>query len=126
MYYPIVVHLSGTAGSDSERFVALDERVEVQGARIVDADGIAADATNYVVFKVYGNDGATELFQWSTLSTADGALTAATPAELVSENVAEKAIFDAGEAIKISAENAASGKATNAVLVLNCRQARKY
>lgn len=126
MYLPINLHLSSIAGTDVEQYIALDERVEVYGARIVDADGIAADGTNYVEFKVYGNDGTTEIFQWSTLNTADGALTAGSAEELVSEKVAEKAIFDAGVEIKVSAEKAASGKATNAVIVLNCRPARKY
>lgn len=126
MYLPITLHLSSIAATDAIQYIALDERVEVYGARIVDADGIAADTTNYVEFKVYGNDGATEIFQWSTLNTADGALTAGSAEELVSEKVAEKAIFDAGVEIKVSAEKAASGKATNAVIVLNCRPARKY
>lgn len=126
MYNPIILHLAGTAGTDSERYIALGERYEIESARLCDADGIVADGTNYVEFKVYGNDGSTVLFQWSTLNSADGALTAGTPVSLVSEEKAEFAIFEAGDAIKVSAENAASGKATNAVVVLNCRPARKY
>jgi len=125
-YIPIPLHFSGTAGVTAEQYVTLDERFEVYGARIVDADGIAADTTNYLLFKVYGNDAATAIFQWSTLNTADGALTAATPEELVSENRTDLAVFDSGVKIKVVVEKASSGKAFDAVIVLNCRPARKY
>lgn len=126
MYQPILLHLEATAATDSERFVALHERFEVLGAYVCDADGVAADATNYVAFKIYGSDKATEIFQWSTLSSADGALAAGVPKEMKSEQKAELAVFEAGEVIKVTCENAASGKAVNAMLVLNCRQARAY
>ena len=100
--------------------------MEVVAVKVVDFDGIAADGTNYATFQVLGNDKTTVLFQWATLDTAQGALTANVSADLVSQNNQAKAVFEAGEVLIVKVLKASSGKATKASVCLQLRQARSY
>jgi hypothetical protein len=125
MYYPIVLRLSGTGSTGDEAVVALHERVQIHGAKIVDAAGITANNTNYAHFKVLGNDQSTTLFEWSTQDTEEGTLAADTVEDLVDLKKANLAIFDAGEAIKVQLTKGGS-IAADACLVLECRDARNY
>ena len=125
-YYPEHVHFTTAAGTGGETSITFHERMEVVAAKVVDFDGIAADGTNYATFQVLGNDKTAVLFQWATLDTAQGALTANVSADLVSQNNQAKAIFDAGDVLIIKVLKASSGKATKASVCLQLRQARSY
>ena len=125
-YYPSHLHFTTAAGTDGETSIAFHERMEVVAVKVVDFDGIAADATNYATFQVLGKDKATVLFQWATLNTAQGALTANVSADLVSQNNQAKAVFEAGDVLIVKVVKAASGKATKASVCLQLRQARSY
>lgn len=125
-YYPEYVRLETAAGTADTVAICFHERVEVVAAKVVDVAGITADATNYATFQVLGNDQATALFEWATLNTAEGALTALTAADLVNQGANDKAVFEAGDSLIVKVTKAASGKATNATICLQVRQARKY
>tara|TARA_R100001163_G_scaffold14222_1_gene13062 strand:+ start:10057 stop:10443 length:387 start_codon:yes stop_codon:yes gene_type:complete len=125
-YYPEHVHFTTAAGTGGETSITFHERMEVVSAKVVDFDGIAADGTNYATFQILGNDKATVLFQWATLTSAQGALTANVSADLVSQNNQDKAIFAAGDVLIIKVVKASSGKATKASVCLQLRQARSY
>jgi hypothetical protein len=124
MYYPISIRFDAAGTTADSAVFALEERVEVLGGYVTVNDTVAADGTNYATVKVLGNDQSTSIFERATDSDP---LTADTPAALVSKKQQELAIFDAGEAIKIQlAKAGGSGVAFDGVIVLNCRQARKY
>lgn len=125
-YYPEKVHLETAAATAGTVSFCFHERMEVVAAKIVDVAGISADATNYATFQVLGNDQAAVLFDWSTLDSAEGALTANVSADMISQGNEAKAIFDAGETLIVKVLKASSGKATNACVCLQLRQARSY
>ena len=125
-YYPSHLHFTTVAGTGGETSITFHERMEVVAVKVVDFDGIAADGTNYATFQVLGNDKTTVLFQWATLDTAQGALTANVSADLVSQNNQAKAVFEAGQVLIIKVVKASSGKATKASICLQLRQARSY
>ena len=100
--------------------------MQVVAVKIVDHDGITADTTNYAVFQVLGSDKATALYSWSTLNSAQGALTANTSADMVAQGAEDKAIFEAGEVLIVKVTKNSSGKSTNASVCLQMRQARSY
>ena len=125
-YYPEHVHFTTAAGTGGETSITFHERMEVVSAKVVDFDGIAADGTNYATFQILGNDKSTVLFQWATLTSAQGALTANVSADLVSQNNQEKAIFAAGDVLIVKVVKASSGKATKASVCMQLRQARSY
>lgn len=125
-YYPSHLHFTTAAGTAGETSITFHERMEVVAAKVVDFDGIAADGSDYATFQVLGNDKTAVLFQWATLTSAQGALTANVSADLVSQNNQAKAIFDAGDVLIVKVAKAASGKATKASVCLQLRQARSY
>lgn len=127
MYYPLQLRFDTAAGTDDVSLFALHERVEVQGAYIVVNANVTGNASDYVTLAILGNDQSTAMYQWSTDTGAEGTLTADTPVEMVSQGKENLAIFDAGDAIKVTLTNTGStGIAFDGMLVLNCRQARKY
>jgi len=123
MKIQLPVYIEAGATTDETKYLAFDERYELKAVKVV-GDAIAADNTDYSILKVFGNDGSTEAFQWSTQDTAEGALTAGVPADLVDQN-SGKALFDA-KAIKITKTHAGAGKAVAVMLILSLEQARKY
>lgn len=125
-YYPVQVHLETSAATAGSQTICFHERMEVVGVKLVDTAGIAADASNYATFQVLGNDQTTVLVEWKTQTGEDGALTANTSVNMVSQGNEDKAIFDAGEALVVKVLKASSGKATNANVCLQLRQARSY
>jgi len=125
-YYPEYVRLNTAAGTADTVAICFHERVEVVAAKVVDVGGIAADPSNYATFQVLGNDKTTALFQWATLNTAEGALTALQSEDLVNQGANDKAVFEAGQSVIVKVLKAASGKATNTTICLQVRQARKY
>lgn len=124
MYYPLSIRFDVAGTTADSAVFALNERVEVLGGYVTVNSTIAADGSDYATAKVLGNDGATAIYARATDATA---LTADTPAALVSEGNQEIAIFDAGEPIIVQlAKTGSSGVAFDGVIVLNCRAARKY
>jgi len=126
MYYPITLRFDTGASVEDASVVALHERVEIQGAYVVLNATATETANDYKIVKVLGNDQSTAIYQWSTQDSAEGTLTADTPAELVDQGAKALAIFEAGEAIKVDLTKAGNGVAFDGIVVLNCRQARKY
>lgn len=125
-YYPAHVELLTTATTNKAVPICFHERIEIVGAKIVDGAGIAEDGTNYVTFEVLGNDKTVTLFEWRTQTGHEGALSANVSGDLVSQNNDDKAIFDAGTPVIIKVTHAGSGKATDASICLQLRQARAY
>jgi len=126
MKIQLPIHIDTGATVDETKYLAFDERYELKSVKVVDAAGVAADASDYAILKVFGNDQATEAFEWSTQDSAQGALTAGVDADLVDQN-SGKAIFEASDVVKITKTHAGSaGKAVDAMLILTFEQARKY
>ena len=125
MKIQLPVHIDVGATANETKYLAFDERYELKSVKVVDAAGITADASNYAILKVFGNDQATEAFEWSTQTSAEGALTAGVDADLVDQN-SGKAIFEASDVVKITKTHAGTGKAVDAMLILTFEQARKY
>lgn len=125
-YYPEYVRLVTAAGVADTVAICFHERMEVIGCKLVDVAGIAANASDYATFSVLGNDQSTALYQWSTATAAEGALTALTAVDMVSQGAEALAVFEAGESLIVKVVKAASGKVTNAAVCLQLRQARKY
>ena len=124
MYSPFQVLLETAASAAATRSIVFHERMEVIAAKIVDVAGIAADSTNYATFQVLGNDQTDVLFQWDTRAANQGALTALTSADLVSQGNEPKAVFEAGSTLVVKVLKNSSGKATNANICILLRQAR--
>jgi hypothetical protein len=125
-YYPEYVRLETAAGTADNVVVCFHERMEVVAAKVVDFAGITADASNYATFQVLGSDQAAVLFEWATQTSQEGALTANTAEDMIAQGDEDKRVFEAGEALIIKVIKAASGKATNATVCLQLRQARSY
>lgn len=127
-YYPQNINLIGTGATDTDEFVlCFHERVEVIGAKVV---AIGADVTqhsaNGAFIKVLGNDKATVIFQYRTITGQQGTLTQDAPADLISQNATDKAIFEAGSAIKVQLTKESSGVAADLGVSIQIRQARAY
>jgi len=123
-YYPLSCRFDASGTTADSAVFALHERVEVLGAYVIVNANVVANGTNYATVQVLGNDQSTAIYLRDTSSDD---LDADTPAELASENEQALAIFDAGEAIKVELNKAGgSGVAFDGIVVLNCRQARKY
>lgn len=125
-YYPENVRLNTTAGAADNIAICFHERMQVVAVKLVDHDGIAADGTSYATFQVLGNDKATALYQWSTLNSAQGALTANISVDMIAQGADDKSIFEAGEVLIVKVAKASSGKSTNASICLQLQQARAY
>ena len=125
-YYPSHVELLTTATTNKAVPICFHERIEIVGVKIVDGAGIAEHGSDYVTFEVLGNDKATTLFEWRTQTGHEGALTANVSANMVSQNESAKAIFDAGQVVIVKVTHASGGKATDASICLQLRQARAY
>ena len=124
MYYPISIRFDAAGTTADAVTLALHERVEILGAFVITNTTIAADGAEFATVSILGNDGATAIYSRTTSSTA---LTAHTPAAMDSANKQELAIFDSGSAIKVQlAKTGSSGVAFDGIIVLDCRQARKY
>lgn len=124
MYYPMSIRFDVAGTTADSAVFALNERVEVLGGYVVVNSTISADGSDFATIKVLGNDGATSIYERATSSDA---LTADTPAALVSEDNQDLAIFEAGEPIILQCDKTGvSGVAFDGVIILNCRQARSY
>ena len=126
-YYPQNVHLEATGSNADEFVLVFHERVEVIACKVVaiEAD-VTGHASNYAEIKVIGNDKATELFKYSTATGAQGTLTADTPADMIDQGNTDKAIFEAGTALKVRLSKAGAGVTADVGVALHLRQARSY
>jgi len=71
-----IVSLAGLAGAAIDISRTLGRPVEVLGVAGVSEAGISDHASNYVKFQLYGNDGTTLAWEYSTQTAAEGALAA--------------------------------------------------
>lgn len=80
----------------------------IESVELIDDAGYAADATNYYVLTLVHGTGPTTAATWSTLTGAQGALTAATPAAMVLSADANL-VIPAGDVVSLVATKHASG-----------------
>lgn len=125
-YYPEYVRLSTAAGDADNVAICFHERMEVVSAKIVDFAGVAADPSHYATFQILGSDKLNVLLEWKTETGQQGALAANVSADMVDQGHSDKAIFEAGETVIVKVVKTGSGKATNACVCLQLRQARSY
>ena len=69
---------SAAAGTPQTRYTSYGRKVNAVGIIFIPETGITADATNYATITV--SDGTTTIWSWSTLTSAQGTLTAGEPA----------------------------------------------
>ena len=119
----IPIHIEAAATANVTKYVAFDERMSLKAVKVTNDGAIAADGTDYSLFKVFGNDQATAAFEWSTQDSAEGALSDGVDADLVDKKTG-KETFDASSVVKITKTHAGGGKPVDAVLVLVFEQAR--
>tara|TARA_B100000963_G_scaffold224056_1_gene195351 strand:+ start:337 stop:714 length:378 start_codon:yes stop_codon:yes gene_type:complete len=125
MKFQVAVHIEANAGSGRVKYLAFDERYRLTGVKVVDDGGVAADNTNYIILNVFGNNGSTSAFQWSSQTSAQGALTDGVSASLVDQKSGLD-VYNAGTSIKISKTEAGSGKNVDSMLILSFEPARKF
>lgn len=68
--------LYDVASEDAKDAICLGRKVRLVGVLMASRAGVAAHASNSKAFRVYGSDGATVIWEWSTASGAEGAITA--------------------------------------------------
>ncbi|BCV06997.1 MAG: hypothetical protein CM15mV149_160 [uncultured marine virus] len=108
-YYPENVHLTAAASSADEVVLCFHERMEVVACKVVaiEAD-VTAHAANYAEIKVSGNDkGLNSSIQLLQLHKAHW--TADAPVDMIDQGNTDKAIFDAGTALKVRLSKAGAG-----------------
>lgn len=108
------------------RYVSMTERMKLDSVTVIPAGAVTGHAANGVELKVFGNDGATAAFSYSTLTGAQGTLADAAVASLVDAG-SGKDTFEAGTAVKISIDGTlGAGIVADVTLCLHFSQARKY
>lgn len=125
MTQQINIRFENLVGGDSNDYLAFGERYRVVSAYIVDNAGIATHAADFRTFTIVGSDDATAIFKWSTETSKEGALTAATPALLVDQSRSDLAVFEAGAKIHFSSIKSGSGKVAEGNVIIQLEQARK-
>lgn len=80
----------------------------VESVELIDDAGYAADAANYYVFTLVHGSGPTTAATWSTLTGAQGAITAGVPAAMVLSADANL-VIPAGDVVSLVATKHASG-----------------
>ena len=126
MKIQVAVHIEAAGTADKVKYLAFDERYKLTGVKIVDDGGVTSNGADYAVISVFGNNGSTAAFQWSTQTRAEGALTDGVSASLADQKSGLD-IYDAGTSIKISkTHQGTTGRAVDSMLILSFEQARKY
>jgi len=113
------------ASTATTRYLAFGDVYRLKSCAIVNNGAIAADNTNYAVITIYGNDGATAAFQWSTQDTAEGALVDGESESLVNQNSGLER-YAAGTSVKIAITKQGSGKQLDCSLLLQFELDRTY
>lgn len=107
------------------RYVSLVERMKLEAVTFIANGAVTAHATDGVELKVFGNDGATAAFEYSSLSSKDGTIADATVKEMLDQGKANKLVFPADTACKISIDGSlGGGKAADIVVCLHFSKAR--
>lgn len=119
------VNLAGTGTNTDGAYLPIKGRWMVKSAHMVDMAGVAANASNYAEIKVLGNDQSTVLFQWSTKTGDQGALTQYVQADLVDQEKTDKATLE-DEPLAFSLAKAGSGVNVDCYVAVHLVKARKY
>tara|TARA_Y100000593_G_C4275158_1_gene319636 strand:- start:1010 stop:1387 length:378 start_codon:yes stop_codon:yes gene_type:complete len=125
MKYTLPVHIEEAATGTDKFYYVLQERMTLDSVDIIANGEIANHGSNFVTFTVYGNDGATAAFVWSTETGKEGIIEDKT-VKSMKDKSSGKATYNAGTIIYVDLASAASGKAVDVVLCLHFSQARKY
>ncbi len=125
--------LSGAAAVDAQAPLCPGRKVRLVGVLLTSRAGVAAHASNYKAFQVYGSNGSTVIWEWSTASGADGALVAASIYGLAPDMAPDTAKafeaaatgalleYEENEAIYVESALAASGVASDVGITLILR-----
>jgi hypothetical protein len=120
------VSLSNVAGEDTSAGICCGRKVRLVGVLLASKGGITAHAANYKAFTVYGSDGSTAIWEYSTASAAEGSMVAgnsyglspdmAPDSPQAFEAAASGALleFEASEACFVASVLAGSGVASDA------------
>ena len=126
MKFQIAVHLETAGTVDKIKYLAFDERYRLSGAKIVNNGAVTSNGADYAVFSIFGNNGSTVAYQWSTQTGAEGALTDAVSASLADQKSGLD-VYNAGTSIKISkTHQGTTGRPVDAMLILSFEPARKF
>ena len=114
-----------TLGNNAEEYFGVDERVSVVGAYYTNKDTLTAHGSHYMTFGVQNAAGTDTYYSWSTLNTAQGTITALTPAALAAGADAGD-ILEAGAGFKIHSTKTGDGLALDGSMVVILKKERKY
>jgi len=125
MKIQVSMHIEKGAIAGATKYLAFDERYELKGVKLINNGAVAADGTDYSIFKVFASDGSTEAFEWSTQDSAEGALSDGVDVSLADKK-SGLTIYDASTVIKVTKTHAGAGKAVDAMLLFAFEPARSY
>ncbi len=106
-------------------YFVMAERMNLDSVDAVANGTVSAHAANSVDIVIYGNDGVTAAYEWSTKTSAEGELTDATKKALVDKG-SQKETFEAGTLLKVSIGKSGTGPSADFTLSLHLSQARKF
>ena len=107
------------------RYISFVERMKLEAVTFIANGAVTAHAANGVELKVFGNDGATSVYQYSSLSGAQGTIADATVKDMIDQGKAEKCDFAADTACKISIDGSlGAGITADVVICLHFSKAR--
>lgn len=124
-YYP-KIRFDLAAGADGTDQFVLNNRCVIRSAKLVDVNGIATDAANFVKFDVLGSDGATVLYTWSTETGQEGVIAASTSISLVDQSPSDGDlyVFDPDVVYSVIATQSGAGKLVASSIILQLDLAR--
>ena len=126
MKFQIAVHLETAGTADKIKYLAFDERYRLTGAKIVNNGNVTSNGADFAVFSIFGNNGSTVAYKWSTQTGAEGALTDAVSGSLADQKSGLD-VYNAGTSIKISkTHQGTTGRAVDSMLILSFEPARKF
>lgn len=126
MKFQVAVHLEKTGTNGKIKYLAFDERYRLTGAKIVNNGGVTSNGADFAVFSIFGNNGSTVAYKWSTETGKEGALTDAVSASLADQKSGLD-VYNAGTSIKIALTKAGTtGRDVDSMLILSFEPARKF
>tara|TARA_Y100000589_G_scaffold65675_1_gene57240 strand:- start:23794 stop:24174 length:381 start_codon:yes stop_codon:yes gene_type:complete len=125
MKFQVAVHIEATGTNGKIKYLAFDERYKLTGVKVVDNGGVTSNGSDYAVLSVFGNNGSTAAFKWSSQTGQEGALVDGVSASLADQKSGLD-VYEAGTSIKISKTAAGStGRDVDSMLILSFEPARK-
>ena len=124
MKFQVAVHIEAGATANKTKYLAFDESYKLTGVSIVDDGGVAQDGSNFSIFQVFGSNGSTAAFKWSTETGKEGTLTDGVAASLADQKSGLD-VYEASTSVKITKTHAGSGAAVDSMLILSFEPARK-